>query len=363
MVRPVVLFQSDDWGRVGISSVNALAELKSMGYSVGQSAWDYFGLETTDDVRQLGETLSRFRAADGKAACFTANFIMANADLRRMAGAGFTEFIWIPLSDGFPPPWDDHLLPVYKRNIAAGVFYPGLHGFTHFNISGLLHALAESSKRGDRARALAALDVPYIRSITPEYCFALTDIEPNGESFVALAEQKIWIRRGVELFTQAFGFSPVTACTPGYRCNDSTLDLLHCSGVSVIQSASHEAPHDTRGLLSLGRNVFFEPVLGDKPGAVIERAIEQAEGAVVAGLPIIVCSHSINYISRFLGKGALGRDALATFLTKLMAQFRELRFASDVELLAAWRRRDPDWIRPPSSSEITARARLAMLRA
>jgi hypothetical protein len=361
MVRPVVILQSDDWGRVGIPNRDALDELKSAGYPVGQSTWDYCGLETADDILNLGETLSRFRDVDGSAACFTANFIMANADLRSMVATKFKEFLWRPIAEGFPPPWDDKLMPAYKYNIAAGVFFPGLHGFSHFNIPELLAALADAGERGHRARALAALDVPYLRSVTPEYNFALVGLDADGEHFLSATDQERWVQRSVELFEEAFGVRPMTACAPGYRHNCVTLNLLRRFGVSAIQSMSHDVAHVIHDLLMLGRNVSFEPVLTRGAGqSVIEKALRESERAVAAGLPVIMCSHSINYISRFVGRADQGREALARFLGQLMHRFPELRFASDNTFFEAWSRRDSNWVRAPSASQITARARLTL---
>ena len=66
--RPIVIIESDDWGRTGLPSLAAMEQLKVAGTPVGESPWDFYGLESEDDVIQLGDTLSEFHDADEKPA-------------------------------------------------------------------------------------------------------------------------------------------------------------------------------------------------------------------------------------------------------------------------------------------------------
>src|SRR5271166_3680659 len=138
-VRPVVVMQSDDWGRVGVHDPKALDRLRRLGLAVGASKWDYYGHEDAEDLRSLGEVLAGTTDADGRSACLTVNMVMANADIRRMRSEGFEKFRFVPITDGLPVPWaESSLLEQYRNLIADRVFYPGLHGFTHFSPEGML---------------------------------------------------------------------------------------------------------------------------------------------------------------------------------------------------------------------------------
>ena len=48
--RPIVVIQSDDWGRAGLPSLASLEQLKATGVPIGASPWDFYGLESEDDV-------------------------------------------------------------------------------------------------------------------------------------------------------------------------------------------------------------------------------------------------------------------------------------------------------------------------
>jgi hypothetical protein len=111
-------------------------------------------------------------------------------------------------------------------------------------------------------------------------------------------------------------------------------------------------------MVILQRNVAFEPALNGADA--VEKAMSVACCAVERGFPIIVCSHSINYISRFLGYADKGRRQLGDLLRGLLETFPNLRFADDVDIVSAWKTNDPGWFRPPTMREITARFRYCM---
>src|SRR5262249_24256153 len=91
-----------------------------------------------------------------------------------------------------------------------------------------------------------------------------------------------------------------------------------------------------------------------------EKAIGAARRAVECGFPIIVCSHSINYVSRFLGYAEEGRRQLGELVRRLLEAFPNLRFAADADIVSAWRTSDPHWFRLPTTREIAARFRFWM---
>ena len=48
--RPLVLFQSDDWGRVGLRDREGLEQLRSAGIALGEHPYDLYTLETAEDL-------------------------------------------------------------------------------------------------------------------------------------------------------------------------------------------------------------------------------------------------------------------------------------------------------------------------
>lgn len=354
-VRPMILIQSDDWGRAGLPDVSSLCKLREMGYIVGESPWDFYGLETTEDLQALRVTLEAARDQDGTPACIVANFILANPDLRRMVAEGYQQDHWVALRQGLPPPWHEPgLLDTYHVLINAGVFYPALHGFSHFNDAAWKAALNEADgELGRRARALAENDIPYLASLTPEFNFALVARHDGQEIFRSNIEQESWVKEGVRLFIDAFGRVPVSTCAPGYRCNGTTYDQWRAAGLKIVQTARYCLPYVEKGMLVLSRNVFFEPVLD--ADCTVEKALARAEMVIQAGMPVIISSHSINYMQRHLGRAQYSRDSLSHLLTSLLDHFPNLRFANDENVWQSFVRRDDGWWRTPSRSELRIR--------
>src|SRR5262249_7066871 len=207
------------------------------------------------------------------------------------------------------------LLPMYRELIRAGIFEPALHGFTHFNVKALMQCLHDKNERGRRTRLLVAHDVPYLASVTPDYNFALVT-RGRREQFLDTSAQDEWIALGVRLFADTFGSAPRAACAPGYRANAVTRRLWKKHQIEAAQSVGSGPFEANDGLIEFQRNVMFEPVLEE--GDVVMRALDQAKRAVASGAPIVICTHSINYVTRFVGGADRSRELLRQLLRSLL---------------------------------------------
>ena len=354
-VRPVMVLQSDDWGRVGAPDPSAIERLREKGHPVGESAWDFYGLEDAADLHALADVLRAVIDNEGRRACMTANFVMANPDLRRMVAEDFREFRAVAISEGFPAPWAQApLMAEYRRLVAEGIFYPGLHGFTHFSPEGMLRGWHDSGNFGARLRALVEEDVPYLASLTPEINFALLDRSGPDERFADRATQTQWVNLGIDAFRAAFDRTPVTTCAPGYRCNDVTYEVWKDHGIRLVQTAGGRAIHRHHGLLVVERNVRFEPHL-DGPSSVASALRRMAE-VVECGFPVVVVTHSINYVRRHRVGADQSLRALSEFLEAALARFPGLRFAHDGDILRAYETYDEDWLQSPTPAQVRRRS-------
>src|SRR4030081_2147056 len=104
--RPIVVFQSDDWGRVGVRDQRGLEQLRAAGLNLGERPYDLYSLETAEDLAALRGVLNRHRDSVGRSACIEMNFIVANLNFAPMEADDFRRIHLLPLSDGLPREWD-----------------------------------------------------------------------------------------------------------------------------------------------------------------------------------------------------------------------------------------------------------------
>ena len=147
--RPLVLLQSDDWGRAGLRDQEGLEHLRGAGINLGERPYDFYSLETAEDLYALREVLKRHRDSVGRHPCLEMNFIVANLDLsKNPAATGILTFL--SLAEGLPQGWNrPNLVEGYRSGIDDGVFHAALHGTSHF-----CRASVERAMAGDGERAM-----------------------------------------------------------------------------------------------------------------------------------------------------------------------------------------------------------------
>jgi hypothetical protein len=332
---PLVILQSDDWGRVGLRDREGLEQLRAAGVSLGERPYDNYTLETADDLASLSAVLKRHRDAGGRHPCVEMNFILANLDFARMSASDWREIQLLPLSDGLPAGWSrPKLMEGYRAGIAAGIFKPALHGTTHFCRAAVER---EAKKDGERAQLLRSLwqaGTPYIYWRMPWIGYEYWDpSRPEDERFLPEEEQYEVIGQTVGAFAKVFSTLPRSACAPGYRANDDTHSAWAKHGIGVAQNGPGALlpPHfDRHGILNLSRTVEFEPATD--PKFSVEACLRQAESCFQRGIPAIISMHSINFHSTVRDFRSRTLQVLDEFFTALESKHSDLRYLHDEDL-------------------------------
>src|SRR5271156_3239437 len=208
--RPLVVLQSDDWGRVGVRDREGYEELRDLGVNLGERSYDFYSLETAEDVAAVVSLLQRHRDSTGRPACLGMNFIVANVDFTRVIANNFREIYLRSLTEGLPEGWKrPGLFDTYREGISAAVLSPALHGTTHFCRPAVERHLNDPGERGAVLRTLWKAGVPYIHWRMPWVGFEYWDSEPlDEEDFLTSSGQQSLIDSAVESFTQFFSKSP-----------------------------------------------------------------------------------------------------------------------------------------------------------
>ena len=333
--RPIVLMQSDDWGRAGLRDREGFEQLQSAGLELGERPYDFYSLETAEDISALRHLLRRHRDSTGRPPCMGVNFLVANLDFKKMAAHGFREIHLLPLAEGLPDGWNrPGLLRAYSDCVAEGVFYPALHGTTHFCRAAVERHLNDAGERGELLRQLWHAGTPYIYWRMPWIGYEYWEPEkPEDERFLSAEIQSELIGTAVGAFAKLFSAVPRSACAPGYRANEDTHRAWAEYGIRVAQNGSGglTPPHsDRHGMLQLYRNVDFEPAVD--PAFSVESCVHHAEDCFARGIPAIVSVHSINFHSSVKDFCSHTLKCLDQFLSAIEAKHSDVLYLHDEDL-------------------------------
>ena len=327
-----MLLQSDDWGRVGVRDKEGYELLRAEGVRLGEHPYDFYTLETAEDVTAIHELLKRHRDSTGRSACMGMNFVMANLDFKKISKSGFRDISLMPLTDGLPGNWKrEGLFEAYRSGIEDGVFSPSLHGLTHFCPLAIEHALAKNNPQSHLLRTLWRAETPYIHWRMPWVGYEYHNPEKPRQGFLSAELQAKGIKEAAGIFKKSFSLAATSACAPGYRANSDTHKAWAGHGIRVVQNGSGSPlpPHmDAFEMLHLHRTIDIEPSQRDLP---VEKYIQLAEGCFARGVPAIISVHAINFHSSLKDFRSPTLYLLDEFLTALERKFPNLLYVHDMD--------------------------------
>jgi len=332
--RPLVLFQSDDWGRVGVRDCEGWDQLRASGIKLGEAPYDYYTLETAADVDALRAVLGKHEDLVGRHPSIGMNFIMANLDFDHCLDLGERELSVVPLNEGLPGHWQrPGLFDAYGLGLKEGLFFAGLHGLTHFCSKSILRELQAGGERAELVHTLWRAQTPYIHWRMPWIGYEYWDAALKPEDrFLSLAEQRSAIRRAADIYQTFFGAMPVSACAPGYRANADTRTAWFEAGVRVVQNGpgDRRAPYlDDAGMLHTFRTVEMEPATAAHELADL---LMDVDGCFSSGIPAIVSIHSINFHSSLRDFCTPTLLLLDEFLKALEKKWPDVLYLDDASL-------------------------------
>jgi hypothetical protein len=333
--RPIVLLQSDDWGRCGLRDQEGLEQLRAAGLALGERPYDFYTLETAEDLNALNSVLKKHRDSSGRNPCVEMNFVPANLDFVKMSADNFQQIHLLVLADGLPDGWSrPGLIDAYRAGVAAGVFYPALHGSTHFCRAAVERNLAGNDDRAQLLRTLWRAGTPYIHWRMPWIGYEYWDPEQTeDERFLEAEIQRGLIGYAFGAFAKLFSTLPRSACAPGYRANGDTHSAWAQHGIRIAQNGPGALvpPYmDRDEMLQLHRNVELEPATD--ANFSVEASVRQAENCFARGIPAIVSIHSINFHSTVQDFRSTTLQCLDQFFTALESKHADLLYLHDENL-------------------------------
>jgi len=337
IVPRAVVIQSDDWGFCAWvpdeSAYRALAGTPAFRSSAGR-VYGRSTLESAHDVTKLAEVLLSVQGGDGLSPVLQANTVMAAPDFGRMVPPfppGPLPLIGHPEK---PSRWRrPGLWEAVARAMAAGVWWPELHGLHHVPE----HAWLEALRRGD-ADATQALVYQ---------CTVCEAVEASGEYARNEPDQtrQLNLAHATELFRSGFDRAPLSLCPPDYRWDEALELEAERLGITIVQGKAEQVrpllrvrrklipskwPHVRGNRFYTPPRIAFEP-RGERdgplgPSATHARVIEEWE----KGRPAVISTHRVNYAHLEEAWSGQGRAALSDLLQRLAAD--RAVFLTDAEL-------------------------------
>lgn len=342
----LIVIQSDDWGMCGVRDQATYEYLINKGFALDEDPWGVYSLETQEDLMKLFDVLSKHQDSGGNPPIITCNFILTNPDFDAIKASGFQLYSYITIAEGLPSMWPPrNLFPLYKRGIENGFIYPGYHGREHFNSEAWLKLLQENDRA---ARALFDQEMMFGYAALWEKIYGEYFISPD--TFLSYAKQETVIKDGMRIFRDLFGFSPLTTGAPGYLWNEDTEKIWHENGIKVIQAGNRQhlgvsaegkgirgkertmGEKNVLNMIYLTRNIDFEPWLFPRD---LESYITDMHHLIKTGEPIVISSHSINYISRLKNYRDITLPILDKLLYTIENRYSDVYYISDVQLAQA----------------------------
>jgi hypothetical protein len=262
------------------------------------------------------------------------NFCTANLDFKKMRDGGYRTIETLPLARGLPGSWSrPGLFEAYRAGVEQAVFYPALHGTTHFCPQAAENALAADGSRAGLLRMLWEMETPYIHWRMPWVGYEYWNPEKPKGGFLTAERQGELIRQGRQNFSEFFGLNPISACAPGCRANRDTHKAWAEAGIRIAESGTGgglQAPHvDEFGILHLYRTIDFEP---SQRELEVEKYLQVAGNCFARGLPVIISVHAINFHSTLKDFRSSSLAALDSLLSALESKYPELLYAHDGDM-------------------------------
>ena len=310
--RKLVVFESDDWGSIRTSTIDAVNLLMAKGIDFSSLDADRYTyndtLATEEDLSELFEVLSSVKDGNGHSAVFTAMSLVANPDFRKIQENGFNKYYYEPITETLKRHHGcENSFELWREGIQKEIFIPQFHGREHLNVTAWMNALKNNHEE--------TLDVfnegmwGYVNSFIDDriinYQEAFNIYDPNEISFLEEV-----ISDGLDLFNKLFGYHAKAFVAPNGPFTNQLEKTLAKNGIRYITQAKiqYEALGygKTKKVLRylgmknrwdqiyLTRNCFFEPSSKENVNWV-DSCLNQIQMAFKWHKPAIISTHRVNY--------------------------------------------------------------------
>jgi len=309
--RKIIVFESDDWGAVRMSSEKMLSKLLISGIQVQKCHYvQNDSLASEEDLIRLFGLLSRFKDSQGKSPIITANVIMTNPNFKKILESDFKEYHYEIFTETLEKyPEHKNSFDFWKKGVKEGLFHLQFHGREHIQVKRWMKFLKDSES--DTRKAFEAGVFGLSTSVTSEkrksYLASYDWDDDESRNFVLES-----IPEGLSLFKSLFGYQSLSAIAPNYVWHKDVEKVLKENGVRYLQGSSvqksptltndgfkknrhYTGQKNNLGQIYLVRNCMFEPCSSPNEDWV-SKCLHEIQTALFWNKPAIISIHRVNFI-------------------------------------------------------------------
>lgn len=345
--RKLLIITSDDWGSVRIESVEARNKLKDAGFEMDGNRFNKFdSLESNEDLKQLFNSLRKFKDFKGNHPVITALTNVANPDFDKIREHDFSEYFYEPLSQTLKRyPNHDKVLDLYKQGIAENLFIPEFHGREHVHILRWMKALQSGDQNTRFAfdQKFNALDRAQLPKNSKGFTAAF-DLDKTEE----IINQNEIVSSGLVLFEKLFGYRATLFTAPSLLYNVALESQLVQDEIKLIDVAKIQKMPSGNGKyksrlnyfgkknrfkqLYITRNAVFEPNL-TTPDKAVDSCLNDISKAFEAKKPVVISNHRAAFVGSIDSTNReKGLQALEKLLSEITVKWPDVEFISAYEL-------------------------------
>lgn len=336
----VLVIESDDWGSIRMPNPETYKVLLNSGIPVDKSAYCKFDtLETREDWEKLMNVLNSVKNTHGEHPVFTANYVTANPDFKKIRESDFRQYFYEPITDTYNRSGMGNAI---FRDIKTSLnFVPQFHGRDHVNVL-LWFELLKSNQHFKLAFDYGLWGLS--KDVFPQIRKSIQATYDSCDLNYCIESLEI----GMDLFEKIFGYRSTTFIANNFIWSPEIENCLIQGGVRYLQGMKYQllplysseskrkrirhffGERNKAGMYFGVRNCSFELTEGKD---TVSETLNQIRLAFLLGKPAVISTHRINYAS---GMSRENRDRnlklLRELLKSVVHKWPDVRFLSSNQI-------------------------------
>lgn len=346
--RKFILFLSDDWGGVRISSLEAQKVLKESNQINFDNRFDrYDMLESNSDMEGLFDIILKHKDGSGQNPIITAMCNVANPQFEEIKASKFEFYQFEPFTETLSRyPGRDKVYQYYLEGIGKRLFIPEFHGREHVQVSWWIKNLQQENSNASIAFDQKYFYLPAGNTDYPEKygLGAAFNIWELSE----LQQQKEILKSGLKIFRELMGYPALLFTPPGLIMHKALEATLSNHGIKFIDKPLWEKMPAGNGKVNhrfhytgqknkfgskyLVRNAVFEPNM-DQHKDGVDSCLAQIATAFKNKVPAIISNHRAAFVGGIDPKNRdKGLKALNSLLKNILKEWPDAEFITVSDL-------------------------------